>query len=115
MLRNWRMNNINNLTVQQLRQAADLKEKIASLEKQLGQLLGGTTNTAEVAAPKRKMSASAIAKIRAAQKKRWAKIKGNTAAAKPAKKRGGKMSAAAKAAVSARMKAYWAARKAAKK
>ena len=110
------MSNINNLTVQQLRQAADLKEKIASLEKQLGQLLGGTTNTAEVAAPKRKMSASAIAKIRAAQKKRWAKIKGKTAAAKPArKKRAGKMSAAGKAAVSARMKAYWAARKAAKK
>ena len=79
-------------------------------------MLGGDTNPAADAAPRRKMSAAAKAKIRAAQKKRWAKIKGKTAAAKPArKKRAGKMSAAGKAAVSARMKAYWAARKAAKK
>lgn len=108
------MNSINSLTVQQLRQAADLKDKIAALEKTLGQILGGKAVAAVVAAPKRKMSASAIAKIRAAQKKRWAKIKSKTSAEKPAKKSSGKMSAAAKAAVSARMKAYWAARKAAK-
>jgi len=110
------MNTINNLTIQQLRNAADLKEKIASLQKQLSQLLGGGS-VAAVAAPKRKMSAAAIAKIRAAQKRRWAKVKGTAATAKPkaAKKSSGKMSAAAKAAVSARMKAYWAARKAAKK
>lgn len=109
------MSTINNLTVQQLRQAADLKEKIASLQHQLGQLLGGNTNTSADAAPRRKMSAAAKAKIRAAQKKRWAKVKGKSTAAKPGRKPGSKMNAAAKAAVSVRMKAYWAARKAAKK
>lgn len=110
------MNTLNSLTSQQLRQAADLKERIASLEKQLGQLLGGAVQTVAGAKPKRTMSASAIAKIRAAQKKRWAKIRAQSGSAKPAKKTSGKkMSAAAKAAVSVRMKAYWAARKAAKK
>ena len=113
MLPNVVMSTINNLTVQQLRKAADLKERIDSLETQLSQLLGGAV---AAAAPKRKMSASAKAKIGAAQRKRWAKVKGKSGAEKPAKqKRAGKMSAAGKAAVSARMKAYWAARKAAKK
>ena len=37
---------IANLSVQQLRQAADLKEKIAGLEKQLGQILGLTAKPA---------------------------------------------------------------------
>jgi hypothetical protein len=115
------MNAITNLTSQQLRRAAELKDRIAGLQKQLGQLLGASAPAASNAAPKKKkMSAAAIAKIRAAAKARWARVrasKGGSTSSKPAKKRAkkGAMSAAAKAKLSAKMKALWAARKAGKK
>ena len=107
---------IANLTPSQLRQAADLIEKIAGLEKQLAQLQG--TEAAPVAAEpaKRKgMSAAGKARISAAAKLRWAKVKAAKSApkaAKPAKKKF-VMSAAAKAKISAAAKARWAAKKAA--
>jgi hypothetical protein len=115
------MSSINHLSAQQLRQAADLKEKIAALENQLSQLSGSTTNSASAPAPKKKggMSAAGRARIVAAQKARWAKIKAAkpagkpVTAAKPAKKKF-KMSAAAKAKISAAAKARWAKIKAAK-
>jgi hypothetical protein len=75
------MNSIANLSVQQLRQAADLKEKITTLENELSKLLGSSAKAvfAPVAAkaPKKKggMSAAAKAKISAAAKVRWAKVK----------------------------------------
>ena len=142
------MSSINNLSIQQLRQAADLKEKIAALEKQLEQVLGATPKpavsapkavvakvvAAKAPAPKKKggMSAAGKARIVAAQKARWAKIKAAKAAvpaikaaapaakaAKPAVKAPAKkkfvMSAAAKAKISAAAKARWAKIKAAKK
>lgn len=109
------MSSITNLSAQQLRKAATLKERIQSLEKELNQLLGSPAASADGSAPKKKkftMSAAARAKISAAAKRRWAKIKGTKPAAKKSK---GKMSASAKAKLSAKMKAVWAARKAAKK
>ncbi len=112
------MSSITNLSVQQLRKAATLKERIQSLEKELGQLLGSSAASVAGPAPKKKkfkMSAAAKAKISAAAKLRWAKIKGKAPAAKPAKKAKSKMSPAAKAKLSAKLKAIWAARKAAKK
>ncbi len=113
------MSSITNLSVQQLRKAAALKEKIQSLEKELGRLLGSTVASVAGPAPKKKkftMSAAAKAKISAAAKARWAKIKGKTAAVAPApKKAKGKMSAATKAKLSAKLKAIWAKRRAAKK
>jgi hypothetical protein len=113
------MSSIINLSVQQLRKAATLKEKIQSLEKELGQLLGSTTVPGVVTAFKKKkfkMSAAAKAKISAAAKARWAMIKGSTAVANPvARKAKGKMSAATKAKLSAKLKAIWAKRRAAKK
>jgi hypothetical protein len=114
------MSSITSLSVQQLRTAATLKEKIQSLEKELNHLLGSTATTSSAgSAPKKKfkMSAAGRARISAAAKLRWAKVKGAApAAAKPpAKKVKGKMSAASKAKLSAKMKALWAARKAAKK
>lgn len=113
------MSSIANLSVQQLRQAANLKEKIQGLEKELSQLLGSTAKpVAASPAPKKKgMSAAGRAKISAAAKARWAKIKGAKPAATvvpPAKKKF-KMSAAAKAKISAAAKARWAKVKAAKK
>ena len=112
------MSSITNLSVQQLRKAATLKEKIQSLEKELGQLLGSTMASAVTTAPKKrkfKMSAAAKAKISAAAKARWAKIKGSTAVKPVARKAKGKMSAATKAKLSAKLKAIWAKRRAAKK
>ena len=106
------MTSINSLSVQQLRQAANLKERIEALEKELSQLLGSTAKPVASKAPKKKgeMSAAGKAKVAAAQKARWAKIK----AAKPAKKKF-TMSAAAKAKISAAAKARWAKIKAEKK
>lgn len=71
-----------NLSAQQLRRAAAIKEKIESLQKELLQIFGAPqqTSTTPAASPpkrkKRRMSATARAKISAAAKARWAKIKG---------------------------------------
>ena len=74
-----------NLTSAQLRKAADLQDQIAKLQTQLAALVGTETKASPTAKPaKRKMSASARAKIAAAQKARWAKVKAGKA--KPAKK-----------------------------
>ena len=105
-----------NLTPSQLRKAAQLKEQITKLQGELNQLAGAPAAKTTVSKPakKHKMSAAGKARIVAAQKARWAKIK----AAKPAtpvKKVKRTMSAAAKAKISAAAKARWAKVKAAKK
>ena len=68
---------IASLSAQQLRRAADIKDKIQSLEKELEQILGSATESVIAAVPKkrRKMSAAGRARIAAAAKARWAKIK----------------------------------------
>ena len=106
-----------NLTPKQLRQAANLKEKIVALEKELNQLFGSTAKPVASPAPKkrRKMSAAGRAKIAAAAKARWAKVKGQKTAAKPVKKARRKMSAVARAKISAAAKARWAKYRAGKK
>ena len=82
-----------NITPQQLRKAANIQEKIQSLQKELGQLLGGFGETAAIEAPKRrKISAAGIARMRSAAKARWAKIKA-AKAGKAAQKPKRKMSA----------------------
>ena len=119
------------LTSSQLRQAADLKEKIAALETELAALFGGQASAPveaqetveavqapEPVAPatpgKRTMSPAHKAKIRAAQKLRWAKHHATKSepAAKPAKKGG--MSAAGRARIAAAQKLRWAKVKAGK-
>jgi len=134
-----------NLSSSQLRQAADLKEKIVALETELAAIFGGTTPAPVEAAgapepveaeepptpAKRTMSPAHKAAIRAAQALRWAKH--NAAKAKTAPKvakKGGmsaagravktvgktrKMSAAGRAAIAAAAKARWAKYNAAKK
>ena len=110
--------NMTLLSPAQLRKAADIQEKIQSLQEELGQLLGGETSTpaqATEAPRKYKFSAAGRARMRAAQKARWAKIKGTVPSVKPAKKAKKHFSAAARAALSAAIKARWAkARKAGK-
>jgi hypothetical protein len=86
-----------NATPTQLRKAADIQEKILSLQNELTEILGGEVPTPARAtgAPtkKRKMSAAGRAAISAAAKARWANIKGTAPAAKPAQKPKRKMSA----------------------
>jgi hypothetical protein len=71
------MSSIINLSAQQLRRAAAIKEQIQSLENELGRIFGSSAEPVGVAAPKkrRKMSAAGRARISAAAKARWAKIK----------------------------------------
>ena len=114
------MSNLLSLTSAQLKHAADIKDKISALEKELASILGSaSTITTPAPAPKkkRKMSAAARAKIAAAQKARWAKAK--TPVAKPAAKsvvnKKSTMSAAGRAKISAAAKARWAKVKAAGK
>ena len=123
---------ITTLTPKQLRQAASIQEKIVALEKQLaticdpGSCIPAPFIAKKSAKPaKRKLSASHLAKIRAAQKLRWAKVKAAKAktapvkavvkvSAKPVTKKKGGMSAAGRARIVAAQKARWAKIKAAK-
>ena len=130
--------NMINLTSGQLRKAADLKDQIASLQTQLATLLGGSKSPAPVATVKPAvvkkggMSAAGKARIIAAQKARWAKIKAAkakavvvakpvaksvpaTKAVKPATaKKGRVISAEARAKMAAAAKLMWVKIKAAK-
>ena len=102
--------NLINLTPAQLRKAANLKEQVGNLHKQLASIIGaGISAPSKPAKPvKGKMSAAGRARIVAAQKLRWAKINAAKAksAAKPVKK--GKSSAAGIARIKAAQKARWA-------
>jgi hypothetical protein len=106
------MNSINSLSAQQLRRAAAIKEQIDALENELGKILGGGGAT-QATNGKRTMSASARARIAAAQKARWAKVKSKSGAkpARSSKRR--RMSPAARAKIAAAAKARWAKAKAA--
>jgi len=96
------------------KQRASAQKEVDQIERALAAvqgLSGASSGVARRGKKRRKMSASARAKIAAAQKKRWAKQK---IKAKPAKKKR-KMSAAGRAAIRAAQKARWAKIKAAKK
>ena len=126
------MSNLLNLTSAQLIKAANIKDRIEALTKELNGLLGSSATVVKAAKPakKRGMSAAGRAAVSAAAKLRWVKINAAKAkpapkavvkavvAAKPAQKPAKKkftMSAAAKAKISAAAKARWAKIKAAKK
>ena len=102
--------NILDLTPNQLKRAASIKEQIDKLNKELVKILG-----VPAAAPTRNgpMSASVKKKIAAAQKTRWAKLRRSKSAAvaagSAAKKR--TFSKATRAKLSAKLKAFWAAKK----
>jgi hypothetical protein len=105
------MSNLSSLTSAQLKHAADLKDKISKLEKQLSAILGSANTSAPSSTTKKsKMSAAARAKIAAAQKARWAKVKKSVA--KPVAKKKSGISAAGRAKIAAAAKARWAKAKA---
>ncbi|MCE9611283.1 MAG: hypothetical protein K8R23_13900 [Chthoniobacter sp.] len=112
--------NTPNLT--QLKQALAIAEKIESLQAELASIVGGSSVSslpASLAAPAKQkggMSAAGRARIAAAQKARWAKVKGATPtpAPTPAKAAVGKgtgrrnISPEARAKMAAAAKARWA-------
>ena len=108
---------IYDLTTDQLKRAAAIKEQIAELNKELGNIFGASSSGA--ASPKKRtMSASTKRKIAAAQRARWISLRRadqpprSVKSAATAKK---KVSTGTRAKLSARLKAYWAAKKATKK
>ena len=111
------MTSLTNLSASQLRRAAGLKERIETLESELGRLLGSNAGGAAPASPgvgtRRPLSAAARRKIAAAQRRRWAKNHSTGGAGAPAKKR--RMSAAARARIAEAARRRWAAVRAAKK
>ena len=120
-------------TLAQLKEALSIAEQIAKLQAQLAAITGGISPAVPKAAAapsaaaakpgRRKLSPQALANIRAAQKARWAKIKGTAPApakAAPAKapaakaKKSGAMTDAHRAKLAAAAKKRWAAIKAGK-
>jgi hypothetical protein len=111
---------IANLSPRQLRQAADLKEKIDGLQDQLNEILGGEVSApgapepaAEPGTKKRKMTAAWRKALSLAQKARWAAKSGEAPSkAAPAKvtkeKAKGYTSPVLRKARSKAMKARWA-------
>ena len=108
------MNELLNLSTEQLRRLADVKERIESLQDELSRVLGGSAPGRVSGKRVINMSAAGRARIAAAQRARWAKYnaaKGSPARANNSKPRR-KLSAAAKAKIAAAARARWAKAKA---
>lgn len=99
------MNEITSLSPTQLRRAADLQERIQSMQKELAQMLGGPAlvTAAKPASGKRYISPAGKARIAAAARARWARVRAGKGSAQPKRK----MSSAARARLSAIAKARW--------
>jgi hypothetical protein len=114
-------NTLRELSIANLKRAVSIKEQIEKLEAELNGLLGSSAGSERATSGggstggRRKMSAEARARISAAAKARWAKVKGqSTPTAKPAKAKR-TMSAEARKRISEAAKARWAKAKAGKK
>ena len=89
------MIDITQVSVQQLKRAAAIKERIEALENELTSLFNASSSsrrnsdstTASALPKRRKVSAAARAKMAKAQKARWAKVKGNAPVSQPTGKR----------------------------
>lgn len=108
------MNSLTSLTAQQLRAAADLKERIQALERELGQLLGQPILSRFGASTvvRRRLSPRAIANIRAGVRKRMAAVRAKMGSRAGKWKPRRKISAAGRAAIAAAARARWAKAKA---
>jgi len=93
----------------------NVEEKIAGIRQQLG-TGGATAGPAPVQTGRRPLSPAARRRIAAAQRKRWAALKGGASAAAPAKTVSAKrtMSAAARKKIAAAQRKRWALVKASK-
>lgn len=107
------MTTFNKLTVAQLRRAVSIKEQIEELQAELASLLGDGDSTPAIGRGGNHMSAAGRARIAAAQKARWAKVKAGEGNDAPKKRR--KLSAEGRARIAAAAKARWAKARAAGK
>ncbi len=106
------------ISIATLKEAIDIKESILRLEARLSRILGGNAAPEEITTPRRgrpgrrKMSASARARISAAMKARWA-ARGATKIAAPKKGPGRhrNLSPEGRARIVAALKARWAKQK----
>ena len=105
------MTDITHLSSRELRQIANLKEKIDSLQAELTRLVGGTASGSR---RKLGMSAAGRARIAAAQRARWAKFHARKPSKASAKSKR-TLSAAARSKIAAAARARWAKAKAAGK
>ncbi len=105
-----KIHSLANISVQQLQRVLKIKQQIEALEKELSQIYGAEQTPLAPARRRRKrfMSATAKAKIAAAQKTRWAKSKKADASRKPASKGKRKISPEGRARIAAAAKARWA-------
>jgi len=79
-------NALGNVTLQQLKKAVTIREKIESLEKELGRIIGaGAPGTTRLPRRKRRVSAATRAKMSARMKARWAEKKGKKLVSRVAK------------------------------
>lgn len=101
---------LSNISVQDLKRAVVLRERIEEMQHELAGILG-EPSSGTGGAGRRAMSASARARIAAAQRRRWRKHRNEKGAA-PAAKKTRRMSAAARARIAASAKARWAKAKA---
>jgi hypothetical protein len=97
-----RMSNLTSILNQLQRERVHLHSQLEALGKAISTLNGAGTS-----GPRRTLSASARARIAAAQRARWAKAKGKVVSIASARKRP-KMSAAAIARIRAAQKTRWA-------
>src|SRR5512140_3900292 len=106
------MTSIMNISPQQLRRAADLQERIQSLQNELSHILGSSVSESaaptRAAAGRRRISAAGRARIAAAARARWAKQRGEKAASAPAARKPRRtMSPEVKARLAAIARARW--------
>ena len=101
---------ITNLSAIDLRRAAEIKDRIEALQSELNNILFEDSGTRTVARSSgasygsRRMSAAGLARIRAAQKARWARFRADKGPAPVPKRR---MSAAARAKIAAVARERW--------
>jgi hypothetical protein len=67
--------NIHDLTINQLKRAAAIKEQIEKLNKELRVILGAPTKSRAAPKKKRRLSAAAKKRIAAGQRARWANLR----------------------------------------
>jgi hypothetical protein len=97
------------ISVKALEEAVSIRRQIDSLEKRLSAILSGERARPAAGGGSRQVSAATRAKLAAATRARWARIKAGKKAA-PAKKKGG-LTPAGRRKLSQLMKARWAARR----